>query len=80
MLSVSLPLKGREIPAVTAKSPMISPLYGAPPMLPKYAGNSGISMLKLEENKNELPQSSANLSENMRSEAASMKMATPCRS
>jgi hypothetical protein len=33
-----LPLKGREIPAVTVKSPTIRPLYCPPPRLLKIRG------------------------------------------
>jgi hypothetical protein len=42
------------------KRPIIYPLYSAPPILLRYAGNSGTSILKLAENKNELKQRRAN--------------------
>ncbi len=54
MVSVSLPLNGRDRPAVNVKSAIINPLYSAPPNAVIYAGNSGISMLKLAEKRKEL--------------------------
>ena len=62
-VSVSLPLKGLDSPAVSVNKAMINPLYSAPPNAVKYAGNSGISILKLAENKNELKQTSPNCRE-----------------
>jgi len=63
ILSVSLPLNGRDNMAVNVKREMISPLYSAPPRLVRYEGNSGISILKLAKNNNELVQSSQNCEE-----------------
>jgi hypothetical protein len=57
IVSVNFPLKGLEIPAVNVNKAMISPLYSAPPSVVRYAGKSGISMLKLAEKSNELKQS-----------------------
>jgi hypothetical protein len=59
-VSASLPLKGREHIAVIVKREMINPLYSAPPKLVRYAGKSGISMLKLAKKRSELIQSSQN--------------------
>lgn len=59
-VSVSRPLNGLEIPAVSVKSAIIRPLYCAPPMLLKYAGSSGISILKLAEKSRELRQTRPN--------------------
>jgi hypothetical protein len=60
MVSVSRPLNGRERPAVKVNSAIIYPLYAPPPILLRYDGSSGISMLKLDENRNELAQSNPN--------------------
>lgn len=59
-VSVNLPLKGLEIPAIKVKRAMIHPLYSAPPMAVKYAGNSGIIILKLAEKSKLLKHSRAN--------------------
>ena len=50
MVSVSFPLKGRDMPAVRVNRAMISPFWVAPPSELSYAGNSGIIMLKLPAN------------------------------
>ena len=60
IVSVSLPLKGRERPAVTVNNPMMYPLYAPPPKLLRYEGSSGSSILKLEEKRKELVQSKIN--------------------
>src|SRR5690606_38071011 len=60
ILSVSRPLKGLEIPAVRVNKAMISPLYSEPPIDERYAGSSGIIILKLAENSNELIHSNMN--------------------
>jgi hypothetical protein len=59
-LSAIFPLKGRDTMAVTVNKEMINPLYSGPPKLVKYAGSSGMSMLKLAKNKSELAQSTQN--------------------
>ena len=46
-VSASLPLNGRENIAVRVNNAMMNPLYSAPPKLVRYAGSSGINMLKL---------------------------------
>jgi hypothetical protein len=48
---------------------MIAPLYSAPPMLERYAGSSGISMLKLDEKRNELRPNNQNCVVNIPGEA-----------
>jgi len=58
--SVKRPLNGRESPAVNVNKPMIAPLYSAPPISERYPGSSGMSMLKLEEKRNELRPSNQN--------------------
>ena len=63
-LSVSFPLNGREIPAINVNNAMINPLYCAPPRWVIYAGNSGIIMVKLAENKKLLTQSKLNCTVN----------------
>ena len=60
ILSVNFPLKGLEIPAVKVKRAIINPLYSPPPILLRYAGSSGSSMLKLAEKRKELRQTKAN--------------------
>src|SRR5690606_3648139 len=62
-LSAIFPLKGLEKSAVRAKREMISPLYSSPPRDVRYAGNSGMIMLKLAKKKNELAQISQNCRE-----------------
>jgi hypothetical protein len=59
-ISVSFPLKGREIMAVSVNNEMISPLKSFPPKLVKYSGNSGTIMLKLAKNKMVLTHKSQN--------------------
>jgi len=59
-VSVNFPLNGLEIPAVNVNNAMINPLYSAPPSVVRYAGRSGMSMLKLAENSKELKQSKPN--------------------
>lgn len=59
-VSVNLPLKGLDIPAINVKSAMMSPLYSAPPSLVRYPGNSGIIMVKLAANKKLLAHNNAN--------------------
>lgn len=60
MRSASLPLKGREIMAVSVKSEMINPLYSAPPSEVRKNGSSGMIMLKLAKNRRELAHKSQN--------------------
>lgn len=48
---------------------MIAPLYSAPPIFERYAGSSGISMLKLEEKRNELRPNNQNCVVNIPEEA-----------
>src|SRR5690606_11590434 len=52
--SVSLPLNGREIPAVNVKRAMINPLCSGLPIWLRWLGSSGIIMLKLAQNRSEL--------------------------
>ena len=59
-VSVNRPLNGLEIPAVHVKNATIKPLYSAPPILLRYSGSSGISILKLAEKSNELKQTNPN--------------------
>jgi hypothetical protein len=60
MESDNFPLKGRDIMAVMVNNEIISPLYSGPPRFVRYPGNSGISILKLAKNNNELMQRSQN--------------------
>jgi hypothetical protein len=59
-VSASFPLNGRDSIAVSVNSEMISPLYCAPPSAVRYAGNSGMSMLKLAKNNKALTHSNQN--------------------
>jgi hypothetical protein len=60
IVSASLPLNGREHIAVTVNNEIIKPLYAGPPKLVRYAGKSGMSILKLAKKSNELRQRSQN--------------------
>jgi len=57
ILSASLPLNGLEISAVTVNNAMINPLSSGAPSSDKYAGKTGIIMLKLAKKRSELRQS-----------------------
>jgi len=61
--SASFPLKGLESIAVRVNNDIINPLYAAPPSEVRKKGNSGMIMLKLAKNRNELAQRSQNLVE-----------------
>src|SRR5690606_24641775 len=57
ILSASFPLKGREINAVTVNKAMINPFNSGAPSSDRYAGRTGMIMLKLAKNRSELRQS-----------------------
>jgi hypothetical protein len=57
ILSASLPLKGLDSPADRVNRAIIHPLKDSPPMELRYAGSSGMIMLKLEKNRKLLKQS-----------------------
>ncbi len=59
-VSANFPLNGREAMAVRVNNEIMKPLYCPPPMLVRYAGRSGMSMLKLAKKSNELMQRSQN--------------------
>lgn len=59
-VSVILPEKGRENPAVKVKRAMMSPMYCLPPILLRKSGSSGIIIWKEAENKKLLVQSNQN--------------------